>query len=192
MTGLFDIPPPPPRDDEGPGAPQPHARRTDPETSHEAARAIAPAADTIRAEVERWARGRGAEGFIDEELSAAYDAAESSSYRTRRAELTQAGIIVDSRRRRDNSNMRKCIVWVHRDCSGWTPEPDRPMSLRERLLRHANRLDASAEGMTKEGRVAFAGELHETAALIREALAKNDESTRGQPKAPPAREKSTG
>lgn len=150
---------------------RPVARRTDPGTSHQAARAVTPAADTIREDVERWARGRGANGFIDEELSAAFDATDSSSYRTRRAELTVAGMIVDSRRRRNNSNMRQCIVWVHRSCAGVDPDFERPLTLAEKLERHANRLDTQAKQMKAEGRVAFTAELQETAALIREALA---------------------
>jgi hypothetical protein len=94
------------------------ARRTDPPTSHRAAREVTPHTDNIRAEVERWALGRGAEGFIDEELSAAFDAADSSSYRTRRAELTWPGVIVDSGRHRMNSNARQCMVWMHRSFRG--------------------------------------------------------------------------
>lgn len=157
------------------------ARNTDPATSHEAAAAVQPATDTIRAAVERFAYNKGEAGFIDEELSAAFDAADSSSYRTRRGELTQVGTIVDSRRRRKNDNMRDCIVWVHRSYVGVCPPPERPLTLREQLGRHANRLDLSANGMQAEGRTAFAAELRETAALIRTAIT-----------APPATEKTTG
>lgn len=147
-----------------------HARQTDPPTSHKAAREVTPHTDTLRADVERWASGRGPEGFIDEELSVAFDAADSSSYRTRRAELTQAGVIVNTGRHRLNGNGRSCIVWMHRTFRGQPAMPDRPLTMREKLERHANRLRLSASQMKAEGRTAFAAELVETADLIVEAL----------------------
>jgi hypothetical protein len=76
------------------------ARSTDPHTSHDAAKAVTPATGTIRAQVEAFAFGKNDKGFVDEELSAAFGASDKSSYRTRRAELTEAGVIVDSGRTR--------------------------------------------------------------------------------------------
>lgn len=149
---------------------KPVARRTDPDTSHQAARAVTPAADTIRAEVEAFALKAGPDGFIDEELSAAFDAADSSSYRTRRGELTQAGEIVDSRRRRLNSHARQCIVWVHRAHAWAEPSAPKPLTLSEQLVRHANRLEDAAKHFYGQGVIGHAAELRETAALIREAL----------------------
>lgn len=149
---------------------RPVARTGDPATSHAAARAATPGADTIRQEVELYALKAGPAGFIDEEMSAHFDAADSSSYRTRRGELTRAGEIVDSRRRRPNSNMCECIVWVHRTHAYGLAPAEKPLSLHEKLARHANRLDESATQMKSEGRVGLAAELAETAQLIRDAL----------------------
>jgi len=147
-----------------------HARRSDPGTSHRAAREVTPHTDNIRADVEKWARSRGAEGVIDEELSAAFDATDSSSYRTRRGELTAAGKIVDTGRRRANSNARQCIVWKHAQFAhDYTPEP-KPLSIREQLLAHARRLNEDAEWCRKQGWVGLAAHQAETAALIQTAL----------------------
>lgn len=182
MPDLFDVPPPKHTRDEqvqrgglaeemadcyGPA----HARRTDPDTSHRAAREVTPHLDTIRAEVERWALGCGPEGFIDEELSAAFEASDSSSYRTRRAELTDAGRIVFSGRKRLNSSMRQCMIWMHASFRGVEPAPERPLSLTERLHRHCNRLDEQAKWCSRQGMIGLAAELEETVACIREALA---------------------
>jgi hypothetical protein len=90
------------------------ARNTDPETSHKAAEAIEPHTATIRRQVEAFAHQRGDEGFIDEDLSRAFEAENVSSYRTRRAELADQNIILDSGRRRQNEGGRECVVWVHR------------------------------------------------------------------------------
>lgn len=147
------------------------ARNTDPETSHRAAREVTPHTDNIRAEVERWALGRGAEGFIDEELSAAFDATDVSSYRTRRGELTQANTIVDTGRRRPNSNMRQCIVWMHRNFRGQEPAPERPLTMREQFSRYANRLREQAKWCSaNQGRIGLAAELIETAELLERAV----------------------
>jgi hypothetical protein len=160
--GLFDIPAQPSKA---------HARRTDPDTSHEAAKAVTPATDTIRADVERWARGQGAAGFIDEELSKAFGAEEVSSYRTRRAELTLTGQIVDTRRRRPNSNMRQCIVWIHSDYRHSSVPFEPQLTLAEQLERRANQLDQFAKDETRAGYTIMARELAATADLIRKAMA---------------------
>lgn len=148
----------------------PVARRTDPDTSWDAAKAVTPAADSIREAVELFALQAGPTGFIDEELSAAFDATDSSSYRTRRAELTQCGEIVFAGRYRMNSNEQRCMVWVHRTHSWADPPAEKPRTLTDRLGTHANRLDEQAKQMKAEGRTAFADELRETAQLIRDAL----------------------
>lgn len=156
------------------------ARTADPATSHDAARAVDPNIATIRTAVDRWASGRGPDGFIDEELSAAFDAADSSSYRTRRGELTREKRILDSGRRRRNENMRECIVWVHRDHFGQYAPAEQPLTYRDKLDRHANRLCLQAKQMKAEGRTAFAAELEETAELIREGLKKAKAKDRPQ------------
>lgn len=148
----------------------PVARRTDPETSWGAAKVVAPVADNIREAVELFALKAGPTGFIDEELSAHFAATDSSSYRTRRAELTHAGEIVFSGRYRMNSNEQRCMVWVHRTHSWADPPAEKPRSMTDRLATHANRLDEQAKSMKAEGRVRFADELNETAQLIRDAL----------------------
>lgn len=95
----------------------PHTGRDNPATSHKAARAVAPKVGTIRQQVEDFARSRGKDGFIDEELIAlAEDERHGDrSFRPRRTELTDANIILDSGRVRTNDNSLYCVVWVHRD-----------------------------------------------------------------------------
>lgn len=110
--------------------PAAHARRTDPGTSHEAARAVTPGITELQAVVERYALERGPEGFTDAAMSDALDDA-SSTFRTRRSELTVRGIILDSgRRAKHGDSDRNRIVWVHRSFvpgatpgNDWLPNP---------------------------------------------------------------------
>lgn len=90
-----------------------HARRTDPETSHEAAEKVSPHIETQRAKVLRFAAGKN-KGFIDEELQQHYRDDTKSSLRTRRNELWQENWILDTGERRENSDGSPCIVWIHR------------------------------------------------------------------------------
>lgn len=93
-------------------------RADDPETSREAAEAIQPTKTAIQRKVEDYALRAGAVGFTDYALSLAHHSGWSSTYRTRRAELTEAGVIVDSGRRERLATGRRAIVWVHKSHKG--------------------------------------------------------------------------
>lgn len=71
------------------------ARRDDPDTSHEAAREVSPHIRKVRLEVLEYAESCGRAGFTDAAMSAHF-ATHSSTYRTRRAELVDLGMIEDS------------------------------------------------------------------------------------------------
>lgn len=146
------------------------ARKTDPETSHQAAEVVTPGTKTIRTQVEAYAFGRNDKGFIDEELSRAAGEENKSSYRTRRAELTEAGVIVDSGRRRQNDGGRDCIVWVHRDFAQAMP-PQRVATVDDRTKENAAKvarlLDELTRQMRAEGRTSLAIELQDAATLAR-------------------------
>lgn len=86
------------------------ARRSDPATSHEAARAITGSLTAIQQEVLDFARRVGRGGFTDRQLEERFNG--RSTYRTRRSELTQAGLIVDSGHTRQLDTGRHAIVWV--------------------------------------------------------------------------------
>lgn len=86
----------------------------DPDTSREAAAAIADKRSKIQALVEGYARKVGPTGFTDQNLSDFFGTG-GSTYRTRRAELTTRGVIVDSGFRSVADSGRRMIVWVHRD-----------------------------------------------------------------------------
>lgn len=77
---------------------KPRARRADPDASHHAANFIAPALREIQLQVLTWAQRRADayEGgmFTDMELLKAFGG--GSTYRTRRAELVQMGLMQDS------------------------------------------------------------------------------------------------
>lgn len=88
MSDLFDYDPPKPPAD----APEAHARRDDPETSHEAAKVISPKVKELQKRVLAYAAGDGRDGFTDRDLEA-YMGDSGSTYRTRRAELTKLGLI---------------------------------------------------------------------------------------------------
>lgn len=93
-----------------------HARRTDPDTSHEAAAAATAGIERQRRLVEAYAKGRGEQGFMDIELEEAHPLESDSGLRTRRSELTVRNIVLDSKRRERHPNSaRRRIVWVHRD-----------------------------------------------------------------------------
>lgn len=89
-------------------------RVRDPDTSREAAAAIADKRSKIQKLVEGYAKKVGPAGFTDQSLSDFFGTA-GSTYRTRRAELTAQGVIVDSGFRSTADSGRRMIVWVHRD-----------------------------------------------------------------------------
>jgi hypothetical protein len=147
------------------------ARRTDPQTSHDAAKAITPATPTIRQQVEAFALRCGSAGFIDEELSDHFSSAAYSSYRTRRAELTAVNVILDSGQTKPNSGGLACIVWVHRDCS-FNPPPVLEPKERAKvdaadLARILRELDAGAPIARGYGLIGIEQVMRDAAAILR-------------------------
>jgi hypothetical protein len=153
-----------------------HARRHDPQTSYEAADATTPRLRELQAHVEAYARRIGPGGFTDAQLAADLDDA-GSTYRTRRSELTDRNIILDSGQRRTfGPSPRRRIVWVHRDYVANAPaicEPPPSPAQREQYRaqgeQHAAKMEAQATQMANEGRALFAQSLRETAQFIRAA-----------------------
>lgn len=74
---------------------QAHARASDPDTSHKAAKAITPEITYIQRRILRYAIKLGGRGFTDLDLYENFKEA-GSTYRSRRAELRDAGYIADS------------------------------------------------------------------------------------------------
>lgn len=106
----------PPADVERAVEPEAHARRSDPETSHEAARSV----DKIRESQEAILAVFREHGrpMTDDELlrryraSHAHDRPQSDSgIRTRRSELVEANRLVDTGQRVRLSSGRRAIVW---------------------------------------------------------------------------------
>jgi len=95
----------------------PHARRTDPRTSHEAASSVKNLTDTKRAIVLLVT----AEPMTDDTLVHVYQtmarlelapSASESGIRSRRAELVRDGLLIDSGARQKLSSGRNAIVWA--------------------------------------------------------------------------------
>lgn len=89
------------------------SREPDHSTSEQAAENVGRRAPTIRARVLAFAAERPL-GFIDEDLRNLDPDAPESSYRKRRTELTQDGLIVDSGLKRRKRNGELAIIWCHR------------------------------------------------------------------------------
>lgn len=79
-------------------------------TSHEAAVAIRPAAETLRAKVLEYLRSRGETGATDEEIQDGLGMAQNTE-RPRRVELVEAGSVVDSGETRKTRSGRKAVIW---------------------------------------------------------------------------------
>lgn len=149
-----------------------HARRDDPRTSHDAARAISPRLTEIQQRVESYAYGKGHGGFTDAQMSAELEDA-GSTLRTRRAELVEKALVVDSGMRRTfGGSPRKRVVWVHRlfadpirlvRSDDEAPASDH--SLADTEL--ANSLDSIAATLEREGRDRAAATIRRGAARIR-------------------------
>jgi hypothetical protein len=71
-----------------------------------------PVTGKIAVDVLLWFRSRGAYGGTDHELTLAFPDAPESSYRKRRTELTQKGLLRDSGRTRKNAKLYDQVVWV--------------------------------------------------------------------------------
>jgi len=85
-------------------------RRDAQDTSVEAAESIAPSVPKIASIVFEYAAMRGSQGFTDEEMNEYFET-HKSSYRARRAELVDRGLIEDSGVRVKGPNGRNMIVW---------------------------------------------------------------------------------
>jgi hypothetical protein len=89
-----------------------HARRGDPDTSHAAARDMSPHVRGIQKAVLAYAVECGWAGFTDPDLGAHFQSL-SSTYRSRRAELVEQGLIKDSGERRAvEGRGRRFAVWM--------------------------------------------------------------------------------
>jgi hypothetical protein len=80
------------------------------DTSVAAAQAIKPNANRLRMLVLEAIRAAGADGLTDEEGIAATQLS-PSTYRPRRIESVQAGLVVDSGRTRKTASGRSAVVW---------------------------------------------------------------------------------
>ena len=90
-----------------------YARATDPSTSWEAADSLSDDhVRRVRDQVHKYALRCGTRGFTDKELEAYFNDF-GSTYRTRRAELSAAGIIVATDGKRKTPSGRNAIVHVH-------------------------------------------------------------------------------
>lgn len=85
-------------------------RHRDPDTSREAAGAVALELSRIQNEVLAYARGKGFAGFTDKDLVRHFDD-DGSTYRSRRAELVERGLLMDSGNRR-LIGRRRHVIWV--------------------------------------------------------------------------------
>lgn len=91
------------------------ARRTDPDTSHEAAEQITPMVRALQIAVLEYAARCVPLGFTDPAMNEHFGVT-SSTYRTRRAELVDMGMIADTGERRSlNGARRKHAVWTITD-----------------------------------------------------------------------------
>jgi hypothetical protein len=92
-----------------------YARASDPSTSWEAADSLSSDhVARVREQVRAYALHAGTRGFTDKELEAYFDDY-GSTYRTRRSELSAAGVIVATNTKRKTPSGRNAIVHVHRD-----------------------------------------------------------------------------
>lgn len=90
-----------------------YARATDPSTSWEAAESLSSDHVTrVREQVHQYALDCGTRGFTDKELEGHFGDY-GSTYRTRRSELSAAGVIVATNSKRKTPSGRNAIVHVH-------------------------------------------------------------------------------
>jgi len=86
-------------------------RQGDPPTSRKAAQSILAQLPDLQQAVYAYAYTVGPHGFTDDDLGN-YFRSFRSTYRSRRSELTRAGLIMDTGRTRLLSTRRKAIVWA--------------------------------------------------------------------------------
>lgn len=156
-------------------------RRDDHHTSVKAAASILPKRFTIRQQVEQFALDCGAAGFVDEQLEEEFPHWAPSSWRTRRSELAQENIILDSGRTKRNAAGREMIVWLHRDHHSNPPakvERQPPQSKANRIAH----LEAQNRGLViamrdaikvHKGDAGFCGTAAQMAEILEAAIAAN-------------------
>ena len=86
-------------------------RRGDPATSRAAAESILAQLPTLQQAVYAYAYAQGSHGFTDDEMMQHFQSTRST-YRTRRSELTRAGLIMDTGRTRVLPTRRSAIIWA--------------------------------------------------------------------------------
>ncbi len=86
-------------------------RKGDPATSRAAAISVLDTLPAIQQAVYAYAYAQGFHGFTDDEMMQHFQSTRST-YRTRRAELTRAGLIVDTGLTRTLPTGRKAIIWA--------------------------------------------------------------------------------
>ncbi|UFW91008.1 hypothetical protein BjapCC829_21700 [Bradyrhizobium barranii] len=85
-------------------------RGTDPQSSRDAARMIVPRLNAIQSQVMAAVRDAGNVGLTDWELDQKFSC-KRSTYRSRRAELVEMGLIKASGSRRENEGTKRA-VWI--------------------------------------------------------------------------------
>ena len=86
-------------------------RKGDPLTSRKAAQAILAQLPALQQAVYAYAYAQGPHGFTDDDLGN-YFRSFRSTYRSRRSELTRAGLIMDTGRTRLLPTRRSAIIWT--------------------------------------------------------------------------------
>jgi len=86
-------------------------RKGDPLTSRIAAQAILALLPALQQAVYAYAYAQGPDGFTDDDMMDHFGSIRST-YRTRRSELTRAGLIMDTGRTRMLPTGRSAIIWA--------------------------------------------------------------------------------
>lgn len=159
-----------------------HARITDPETSHEAADAITPDINSLQQRVISYAYSKRETGFCDAQMEEELGD-DGSTLRSRRAELAEMGLILDSGRRTTwGDSQRRRIIWMHRAfvtdghrqvsdkmrrSSNGQPNGRVPDDLRDQVLGYASEFERFAASLRAEGRGMFAERCASLAQFLR-------------------------
>ena len=151
-----------------------HARRSDPATSHRAADVVTPVLNAIQRQVEQYAKSK-LSGFLDVDLVAAFPDMGPSTLRTRRSELSDRNIILDSgKRQKPDGASSPHTVWIHRDYVAGAPpvcEPKAPTVVtdedRKAALDLADKLDNVAGVVRNYGLVGCEDIASRASALLR-------------------------
>ena len=87
------------------------ARNTDPQTSHDAAASVTGQTETQRHLLELLAAEPATDMDLMERWHPDWGPATPSGLRTRRSELTEAELVIDTGERRPSPSGRLCVVW---------------------------------------------------------------------------------